>query len=111
MTITFNPCPKPPVHAKDAKFLKWVRATQHCLVCGLGYRSGFNAIETAHLESRRYGDVENVVPLCGSVHHREGPRSLHVMGREKFSAFWRVDLKAAARALYHAYLAQNAPQP
>lgn len=45
--------------------------------------------EAAHLESRRYGDRENAIPLC-AAHHREGPDALHRLGRGGFEARWAV---------------------
>ena len=41
------------------------------------------------------------VPLCGLGHHREGPHSVEVLGREAFQVFHRLDLAAYCR-LYEA---------
>jgi hypothetical protein len=96
-------CPKPPTYAFDAGFLAYLR-TLPCLVCGRRCW-GFDHVEAAHLESCRYGDAENAVPLCGSAHHREGKFSLHQLGRERFEKHWEVNLKVAAVQGYARYLA------
>ncbi len=99
-----SPAPKPPIHAKDENFLAWLR-TQRCLVSRDIWPCR-EPVEAAHLESRRYGDVENAVPLCGGTHHREGRQSLHQLGRDGFEALFGLDLKAEATRLYQQYLAE-----
>jgi hypothetical protein len=95
--------PKPPIHAKDAAFIAWLHS-RPCIACGEQFPGGFDQIEAAHLDSVRYGDVENAVSLCGSRHHREGKESLHQLGRSKFEYVWNLDLRAHAKQLYATYL-------
>lgn len=102
--------PKPPVHARDAAFITWLH-TQPCVVCGACLAYGFDRIEAAHLESVRYGDVENAVSLCGSRHHRDGKFSLHQLGRQKFERRWKLDLQAQAVRLYATYLRETGNDP
>ena len=96
-TALVNPAvPKPPVHVPDAAYLAWLR-TQPCAVCGKNTYG--DPVESAHLDSRRYGDLENAIPLCGFAHHREGKFALHRLGRPKFAVHWNIDLKATAQRL------------
>lgn len=98
--------PKPPVHARDTAFIAWLHG-QPCVVCGDRLAYGFDRIEAAHLQSVRYGDVENAVSLCGSRHHREGKDALHQLGRAKFERRWKVNLHYQAIRLYAKYRAER----
>ena len=61
--------------------------------------------ECAHIGVRGLGQLapdSETLPLCGVVHHREGPQSHHVLGK-RFSATHGLNvttLFAALRALY-----------
>lgn len=100
-----GPCrgafPKPPVHDECPEFLDFLRA-RPCHLCALHGIRQFWATEAAHLESRRYGDKENALPLCG-LHHRESPKSFHVLGRKGFAAAWKLNLKKLAREYWRLY--------
>lgn len=81
----FTPAPKPPVHAKNPKFLAWIR-TQRCWMCMQVASRQQGPTEAAHMESRRYGDEANAIPAC-AFHHREGPNSLHRLGK-RWETVW-----------------------
>lgn len=110
------PVPKPRVHQKDHDFLVWLR-DQDCWVCtnraqliprnaveAVGLSIVYGLTEAAHVESRRYGDVENAFPLC-RLHHRDGKWSWHRLGgRERFEKHWKVDTIELAHWYYWSYL-------
>lgn len=100
-----SPAPKPAVHARDKGFLDFVRS-QACWACKQSGCRQHLRTEAAHIESRRYGDVENAIPLCG-IHHRECKTAFHQLGREQFEEVWGLDLKAEAARLYRLYLAEG----
>lgn len=88
------PAPKPALYAFDKKFLAWLRR-QSCAACGL-QRGGFEAIEAAHIDSCRYGDVGNAIPLCGSSCHRDGPHAIHQVGKVAFAKHHHLELRRLA---------------
>lgn len=94
--------PKPATFAKSRQYLAWIRG-QPCSACGQPANGVWDWIEAAHLDSRRYGDLGNAIPLHGFRCHREGPQSLHVLGREKFQRQWALDLKAEGLRLLREY--------
>ena len=83
--------PKPLTHEFNRAFLDYLRACG-CWSCQQTRQRQRYRTEAAHIESCRYGDVENAIPLCGIEHHREGRFSLHQMGREGFERHWNVKL-------------------
>ena len=111
-----EPVPKPRVHQEDPEFLAWLR-TQPCWICStrapliprdaieaVGSAILYGLVEAAHVESRRYGDVENAIPLC-RLHHRDGKWSWHRLGgRRRFDAHWKVDTVDLAHEYFWRYL-------
>ena len=77
--------------ARSSAYLAWLR-TQRCIV---NNDSCARAIESAHTGphalAQRASDFD-AIPLCGSVHHREGPLSYHVLGEGLFCAVHHIDL-------------------
>ena len=116
MTTALVPVPKPRVHLKDSGFLKWL-ATLPCWVCRnrvhsqvdssiemVGNLVLYGLTQAAHVESRRYGDVENAIPLC-RLHHLDGKWSWHRLGgRVRFEAHWKVDTVELAHWYYWSFL-------
>jgi hypothetical protein len=85
--------PKPPVRAKHPAFCAWLKQ-QPCWLAGTLECEGI--VEVSHIESRRYGDAGNAIPLCGFGHHREGRHAFHRLGRQGFEAYWQVDVAELA---------------
>ena len=79
---------------RDPRFLKWVRLTQDCLICG-------GMAEPAHIKSRGAGgkDLGNVLALCRKHHDEQ-----HHQGIETWTARYGLDLQEAADALATKYL-------
>lgn len=70
---------------RDSAYLRWVR-TMPCIVCG-----SMDWVEAAHVGQRGLGQKcpdKEALPLC-EAHHRTGPRSHHVLGRN-FWTFWNL---------------------
>jgi hypothetical protein len=76
----------------DPDKLKWVRR-QRCL-CYATDPMGCSGPVVPHHEPPQRRSDDQTVPLCAWGHHKEGPRSRHVMGREKFETLHKLDLKA-----------------
>ncbi len=95
--------------AKDPEYLAWIRSLP-CVICfwlsestrGLIYSADREGVfcrclhypvqqdsrtEAAHVGTRgmsqKCSDRE-VIPLCGHLHHREGPKSHHKLGKRFF---------------------------
>lgn len=95
--------PKPRVHQKDQGFLRYLRQLR-CWVCEQHHISNRCLVEAAHIESRKFGDVENAIPLC-TYHHQHGKYSFHRLGgRHRFAEYWKVDLVDLAHWYYWSYL-------
>lgn len=100
------PAPKPPVHDVCPAFLAWLRRLP-CWACQRIRRSHRRLAEAAHIESCRYGDAANAIPLCG-WHHRDGPAAFHQLGRRGFETYWNVDLPALALVYWERFQVEQA---
>ncbi len=83
----------------DEAYLAWIRQ-QPCILCALGVAKlkelGWPdpklqtfPTEAAHVGDRGFGQRaqdRTAIPLCSMVHHREGPKSHHVLGKY----FWPI---------------------
>ena len=98
--MRINPYPKPTVHAKDGAFLAFLRE-QRCWCCRQRGLVQQYPTEAAHLESRRYGDAENAIPLC-SWHHKDSPNAYHRLGKG-WGQYWQTDPKGLALAYYQEF--------
>lgn len=68
---------------RNEKLLAWIR-TQPCFRCELRGVKQTSKTEAAHIpQSRRYGDEDNVWPLCASC-HRTAKDSFHA-GAQTFA--------------------------
>jgi RecA-dependent nuclease len=95
------PVPKPPIHPANPDFLRFLRSCG-CWACQeTGVVQRYKT-EAAHIESRRYGDEENAIPLCG-IHHRESKYAYHQLGRKGFERHWKVQVTDLARAYWNRY--------
>ena len=101
------PVPKPETYPRNPWFLAWLRR-QACAACGLPGLWN-DPIEAAHLDSRRYGDEGNAIPLHGLHCHREGPMSLHRIGRRAFQLHYQLDLRLRAEWYLERYRAEQKP--
>ena len=71
---------------RDCAYLKWIRR-QPCVLCSTEFH-----IEAAHIGPRAFGrkcSDRETAPLCGWC-HRQGPHSLHRMGK-KFWSHHQID--------------------
>src|ERR1700675_2098261 len=101
------PVPKPETYPFNPKYLAWLRR-KRCTACGLP-AFPWDPIEAAHLDSCRYGDERNAIPLHGFTCHREGRYSLHKIGREKFQQHHHLDLRLRAEWHTERYLTESEP--
>lgn len=78
----------------DKKYMAWLaNGDRMCLLFGREGTACGGRLTVAHI--RRYGEAKNdrrTCLLCES-HHQYGPHAIHTMGREKWSAFFEVDLE------------------
>lgn len=103
----------PAIH--DPKYLEWIR-TQECVCCmrsvkdfhvRLARLDGLGIVEAHHAGehglSQRPPD-RTAIPLC-AWHHREGPHSAHVLGRNFWDS-WSLNRDALVARLNANYDAQ-----
>lgn len=120
--------------ARNEAYLKWIR-TLPCVCCWLisfrvsrlaekrnrieefvlwfGVRSRTfeqeSPTEAAHTGNHgisQKSDDNTAIPLCGTLHHREGPQSLHKLGKA-FWAYWAIDRSALLDELRKRFLHQS----
>lgn len=89
---------------EDRAYKRWVCANHRCLVEN---RLCCRWVEPHHVGRPR--DDHRVVPLC-SVHHREGPAAVHVIGRSAFEQRFRISSEAAIAALNQEWECQKQGQ-
>lgn len=97
------------VSKEDKEYLEWLhrRDGTVCFVCGKN--NAFDGIEWHHVKIRSSNkkDHTRLIPLCGSLHHRNGDLSPHGNAkrwRETFSL--EVQLEYAEK-IYNEYLGEK----
>lgn len=71
---------------KDEEYLDWIRSLP-CCICVLYKSRQLTRTEAAHVGERGFGQKcpdRETLPMCGGLHHREGPHSHHKLGRRFF---------------------------
>ena len=86
-------------------YLEWV-ASLPCICCKLKGEIQKSRTEVAHIGgnrgmSRKCPDRETA-PLCGTLHHREGPLSHHRLGK-RFWFVWEMDPREIIAVLNKMY--------
>lgn len=80
---------------------RWVRQSGSCLLTGSPGHTCSGPIDAHHVITVGNGgiDAANVVRLCRAA-HRWNELAVHVMGRDSFEAYWKVDLSHEAWLLW-----------
>ena len=90
----------------DLGKIRWLHR-QPCRCATRDAAHCWGVVEAHHEGEPGERDDRKTVPLCALGHHREGPRSRHVLGSKGFERLHRVDLADEAARYEAAYQASR----